>query len=333
MYAGIGRRRRLAPSDTVGTMSRYSIDIRHLRYFVAIAEAGSFTRAAALLHIAQPALSQHVRNLELEFDAQLLTRGPRGVDLTPEGQKLLTHALRVLDEMDQLLDAVAAGPPEGDVQLGLTTPVSWLVTKPLLTIMQRDYRGVTLNIREGMSSHLTEWLTDGRLDAAVLFSDQNLPHLEYRDVCAEPLYVVGAPGAFALRDVVPLRELHRYPLIMPNWHNGPRELVHRTTQAHGVGYTIKFEIDVLGELKRFVESGTGYSVLAPIAFYEDLVAGRLSAAPIVAPEIVRTWTLATRQNRKRNAACRTALDLTESVLIERTQAVRDAISPYAGMPH
>lgn len=313
-------------------MGRYSIDIRHLRYFVAIAQAGSLTRAAALLHVAQPALSQHLRNLETSLGTQVLNRTGRGVILTADGQRLLSHALRVLEEMDLLIDVVTAGPPEGEVLLGLTTPVSWLVTQPLLTIMQRDHGGVSLNIREGISSHLAEWLADGRLDAAVLFANRDVPRLECRRLCAESLYVVGAPGAFARGDVVPLHDLHRFPLIMPHLQNAPRELVHRATQEHGVPYTIKFEIDVLGELKRFVQAGDGYSVLAPIAFHEELTAGRLSAAPIVAPEIVRTWTLAAPHSRQRSAACRVALDLAESVLIERTRMVRDDLERHAAVP-
>lgn len=314
-------------------MSRYSIDIRHLRYFIAIAEAGSFTRAAALLHIAQPALSQHVRNLEQGFGVQLLDRTARGVELTGDGKKLLLHARRVIEEMDRLVDAVSAGPPEGEVMLGLPIPLSPLITQPLLTTMQRDFGDVTLHIREAMSAYLAEWLIDGRIDAAVLFSNQELAHIDTHEVCDETLYIVGPPGAFAPGETVPFRTLPRYPLIMSHPENGLRSLVHSTAQRLGVAYTIKFEIDVITEMKRFVAAGKGYTVLAPVAFYEELVAGRLSAAPIVEPEIVRTWTMATRRHSRPNAACKAAMNLTEAVLIERTGMVKKAISAYAGALH
>lgn len=314
-------------------MSRYSIDIRHLRYFIAIAEAGSFTRAANQLHIAQPALSQHVRNLEQSFGTQLLGRTARGVELTGDGKKLLLHARRVIAEMDRLVEAVSAGPPEGEVMLGLPIPVSPLITQPLLTTMQRDFGGVTLHIREAMSAYLAEWLIDGRIDAAVLFSNQELSQIDTHAVCDETLYVVGPPGAFAPGEAVSFRTLPRYPLIMSHPENGLRSLVHSTAQRLRVDYTIKFEIDVINEMKRFVGAGKGYTVLAPVAFYEELVAGRLSAAPIVEPEIVRTWTMATRRHSRPNAACKAAMDLTESVLIERTGMVKRAISAYAGALH
>ena len=314
-------------------MSRYSIDIRHLRYFIAIAEAGSFTRAANHLHIAQPALSQHVRNLEQSFGTQLLDRTARGVDLTADGRKLLAHARRVVEEMDRLVDAVSPGKPTGDVMLGLPIPVSPLITQPLLTTIQRDFGGITLHIREAMSAYLAEWLIDGRIDAAVLFSNQELPHIDTHEVCEETLYVVGPPGAFSPGETIPFHSLPRYPLIMSHPENGLRSLVPSTTQRLGVEYTIKFEIDVITEMKRFVAAGKGYTVLAPVAFYEDLVAGRLSAAPIVEPEIVRTWTMATRRHSRPNAACKAAMDLTEAVLVERTGMVKKAVSDYAGALH
>ncbi|MEX0729831.1 MAG: LysR family transcriptional regulator [Aquisalimonadaceae bacterium] len=314
-------------------MSRYSVDIRHLRYFATIAEAGSFTRAATLLHIAQPALSQHVRNLELAFSVQLFDRRARGVNLTPEGMKLLTHARRVLAEMDTLMDAVTSGPPQGDVSLGLPVPVSPLVIQPLMTIMQREYGDVSLHITEGMSAHIAEWLIDGRLDAAVLFGTQESPHLDCHEICVEPVYLLGPPGAFAAGDAVPFRDLHRFPLIMTNKQNGLRDLVHKAALEHGIDYVVKFEIDVISEIKQFVERGLGYTILAPIAFHQELLAGRLSAAPIVDPEIGRVLTLATRTSSNRNPASRVVTDLTASILVERTKMIADTVSAYAAAVH
>lgn len=314
-------------------MGRYSIDIRHLRYFATIAEAGSFTRAALLLHIAQPALSQHVRNLEVTFGTQLLDRGARGVNLTPEGKKLLMHARRVLNEMDTLMEAVSTGPPRGDVYLGLPVPVSPLVIQPLMEFIQRDHSDVTLHVTEGMSAHIAEWLIDGRLDAAVLFGHHESPQLHCREICVEPVYLLGPPGAFTPGDVVPFRDLHRYPLIMTNKQNGLRGLVHTAALAHGIEYVVKFEIDVISEIKQFVERGDGYTILAPIAFQAELMEGRLSAAPIVEPELGRILTLATRTSSNRNPACRVVTDLTESILVERTQIAVDAVNAYATVAH
>src|SRR5687767_12555895 len=97
-----------------------SFDLRRLRYFVKVAETGSLTRAAAALHVAQPALSQQIRVLEDELGVQLLARGPRGVTLTEAGQRLLAESRRIFDGIKVGVERVKGGPePEGQVVIGV----------------------------------------------------------------------------------------------------------------------------------------------------------------------------------------------------------------------
>lgn len=311
-------------------MHRNMIELRHLRYFTAVAEAGSITRAAERLHVAQPAVSQQIRAFEDVLGVPLLVRQARGVVLTPEGKRVLACCAEVFQSLDRLADDLAPkAVADVEVLLGLPMTVSPHLTQPLLNVMRRDHPEIRLQISEGMSAFLAEWLLEDRLDAAILFLNQIHGALEREEIVSERLYVVGPPGAFRPGDRVPLSELHRFPLIVPNEQNALHQLVRDATQSRGVGYTVRFEIDVVNELKRFVEQGEGFAVLAPIGFHEGLMAGRLSAAVLVDPHVYRTWTWTTRKGRTSSPACKMAKVVAMTILRERTKQIGEAVESAA----
>jgi DNA-binding transcriptional LysR family regulator len=143
------------------------MELRHLRYFVAIAEERSFTRAAERLWIAQPGLSQQMRSLERELGVELLERHPRGVTLTGAGELFLERARTALAASDL---AAATGRELqagviGSVRLGLAGGPSWPLTSDLLQQFSRERSGVELSVLEGYAGTLWRDLRDGRLDA------------------------------------------------------------------------------------------------------------------------------------------------------------------------
>lgn len=315
-------------------MRRNAIELRHLRYFAAIASAGSITGAAARLHVAQPAVSQQMRALETALGVPLLIRGSRGVSLTAEGRRVLGHCQEVFRSLDGLLDSVSDVMSEGDVALGLPMTVSPILTQPLMHATRKNHPKVRVRISEGMSAFLAEWLIEERLDSAVLFLNQAHPEIDLEDIVSERLYLVGGAGAFSPGQQVPLRELPRFPLIIPNEQNALHQLVRDTARARGVAHTVRFEIDVVSEMKRFVEAGEGYAVLAPIAFHDEVRTGRLSAAQIIDPEITRTWAWATKKGRIPDPAVRAIKATATRILLEQTRRVEAAIErDSAVIPH
>lgn len=311
-------------------MRRNLIELRHLRYFAAVAEAGSITRAADRLRVAQPAVSQQIRAFEEVLGVTLLVRQSRGVTLTPEGKRVLASCAEVFQSLDRLADDLAPSElEEVEVSLGLPMTVSPHLTRPLLSTMRRDHPQVRLQISEGMSSFLAEWLLEDRLDAAILFLNQMHGEIEREEIVSEQLYVVGPKGAFRPGDCVPLSELHRFPLIVPNEQHALHQLVRDATQSRGFGYTVRFEMDVVSELKRFVEQGEGFAVLAPIGFHDGLMAGRLSAATIIDPHVYRTWTWTTRKGRALSPACKLAKQASIAILRERTRLIGEAVERAA----
>jgi len=149
------------------------MELRHLRYFVAVAEEGHVTRAAARLGIQQPPLSQQIRALETELQVQLFRRKPRGVELTPAGEALLAEARIVLNGAEHAITAArrAARGEAGRLGLGFTSSASF---HPLVPRLIREFREasplVSLTLEEAGTAELVDGLRAGRIDAAFVRS-------------------------------------------------------------------------------------------------------------------------------------------------------------------
>lgn len=136
------------------------MELRHMRYFVAVAETGSLSRASEKLFIAQPPLSVQIRQLELELGAALFTRHPKGVFLTPAGQSLLPHARDLLERAARLVDVVcdASDAPGGTVAMGFVPSASSTVIPELVRSLRRDHPSIELQLREMTSDEQNEAL-------------------------------------------------------------------------------------------------------------------------------------------------------------------------------
>ena len=169
------------------------IELRHLRYFIAVAEAGSVTVAAARkLHTSQPSLSRQIRNLEDEVGAQLLTRGVRGLELTPAGRAFLDHARSALSQVEAAGEAArrVAGPAKPCFTMGFLTghELTWM--PEALRILRDELPNIDVMISSQYSPLLAEGLSKGKIDAAFLRKERGLPDLAFRLLVKEPLIVI-----------------------------------------------------------------------------------------------------------------------------------------------
>jgi LysR family nitrogen assimilation transcriptional regulator len=147
------------------------MDLRQLKYFLAVADAGGFSKAAERVCVAQPALSAHVARLEEELGAPLFSRSSKGATLTQAGTVLVDHATDIFKRIRNTEDAVrhASDEVRGTVSLGLPATMSIVLAVPLLREIRTKWPGISLRLLEGHSGWLQEWLAAGRLDKAVLF--------------------------------------------------------------------------------------------------------------------------------------------------------------------
>ena len=169
------------------------MELRHLRYFVAVAEAGSLTVAAARrLHTSQPSLSRQIRDLEDELGAQLLTRRARGIELTPAGRAFLDHARLVLSQVEAAGEAVrrVAHPSRPRFTMGFLTghELKWM--PEALRILHDELPNVDVMISSQYSPLLADGLSKGKIDAAFLRRERGVPDLAFRLLVKEPLMVV-----------------------------------------------------------------------------------------------------------------------------------------------
>ncbi len=169
------------------------MELRHLRYFVAVAEAGSLTVAAERkLHTSQPSLSRQIRDLEDEVGAQLLTRRASGIELTPAGRAFLDHASVVLSQVEAAGEAArrVAHPAKPCFSIGFLTghELTWM--PEALRILRDELPNIDVMISSQYSPLLAEGLSKGKIDAAFLRKERALPDLAFRLLVKEPLIVI-----------------------------------------------------------------------------------------------------------------------------------------------
>ncbi|MCA8881649.1 MAG: LysR family transcriptional regulator [Rhodobacteraceae bacterium] len=269
------------------------MDIKQLRYFIAIAEEGSLSAAAQRVNVAQPSLSQHVLSLENELGVKLLERSTRGVALTQSGRILLSHAAEITRALDAAVEAVrqSGAEPVGDVTFGLPSSVSMVLSVPLAETVRIELPKVRLRAIEAMSGFIQTWLEDQSIDMGFLYDVSSVRHLSHRQLMTEELCFFSAPDAWPFQDppgsAVRLADLAPLDLVLPSRHHGLRTMIDRYTRSRAIRLTIATEMDALSQIKTMVSRGSGYTILAPAAAIDFVERGELLMAPIVEPRMVR----------------------------------------------
>ncbi len=198
-----------------------SVELRQLRYFVAVAEESHFGRAASRLHMTQPPLSQTIQSLEAELGTPLFLRTKRSVALTPAGAALLPEARRILQQAGALPDLArrAASGESGLLSLSFVSTADYSVLPPLLREFREHYPQVQIDLREATTDVQLEDLMQGRIDAGLLIPplhDKARAELDYLTVLSEPLILAAPQGLKALRgkSAVSLNAVADMPLII-----------------------------------------------------------------------------------------------------------------------
>lgn len=292
------------------------MELRQLRYFLGVCEAGSLLKAAARLHIAQPALGQQMAALEDELGVKLFARSTRGMALTPEGRVFLEHAKVVLTDADRAKEAVrhSATEPQGQVVLGLPTTVALAATVPIVQACRERYPRIQLQVIEAYSGFLREWLQMGRLDLALLFGDEPDPDLLKRVLLEEPLALVAPPGAAALPRALRLSHLQDMELVLPGREHGLRRIIDAACAQQGIALNVVAEIDSLTSVKKAVAAGVGNTILSESSVMEEVAHGQLQAVTIEEASMRRRVVCATRITRPTTQASAAVIGLATDLI-------------------
>jgi LysR family nitrogen assimilation transcriptional regulator len=271
---------------------RQEIELKQLRYFVRIVDLGSLSRAAGDVHIAQSALSQHVATLEREFNTPLLLRSARGVIPTEAGKQLYRHAQSMLQQAEQARASVSncSSEPSGPVSFGMPLSLAGTFAYPIFESVWQSHPLVRLQMHEGVSGSILEWIKSGRMSLGLAFDDGNLDGLDATPVMEERLFLVLSPRSpLSRRKVVSLAEVQQLPLIMPMPGQGVRPGLERAMVREGMVLSqVVAEANSVHLLKQAVMAGMAHSVLGWQSVADEVASGRLAAVQIVRPSVLLT---------------------------------------------
>jgi DNA-binding transcriptional LysR family regulator len=298
------------------------MELRQLRYLVALADECHFTRAAAREHIAQPALSQQIRRLEAEVGLALVERTTRRVALTAAGELLVARARRILAEVDdaQAELGTLAGVKGGRLAVGALHTMGPVDLSLLLAAFHRNHPAVELTVREQSSEELAEMLRDDVVDLAFLSVTERIQSrgLELHRLVTEELVAVLPPQhALADRDGVTMTELAGDSFISFRTGSRLRELLDRAAAGAGFEPRIALESNESRRIRSLVSGGLGVAILPRSDATGPGAA--VAVTPLVEPALTRDVTLASRAKRHHSPAAQAFRALTLSVFATTQQ--------------
>ncbi|HET7033970.1 MAG TPA: LysR family transcriptional regulator [Casimicrobiaceae bacterium] len=246
------------------------MELRHLRYFVAVAEEGSLTVAAERrLHTAQPSLSRQIRGLEYEVGVELMTRSARGIELTAAGRAFLDHARLVLVQVEAAIEAArrAAQPAKPSFALGFLTgqEMDWL--PEVMNILRDELPNIDVTVSSDYSPRLADDLMRGKLDLAFLRAEAQMPDLEYKVVMTEPLVVVlPSDHRLASREAIAIQDIAEETFLgMSKTAPSLQAIIDDYLKRSGVHIRAEHEIDNLGMAMSLVASTRSVTLLPAYA--------------------------------------------------------------------
>lgn len=250
------------------------MDLRQLRYFVAVAERGGFGAAASALNVAQSALSRHIKLLEHELGGALLERGARGVSVTESGRVLLDRGRWLLGVVDDVRAEVRLEnrEPGGTVRLGAPSSLADIFYTPLARLFAERFPRVQLELSEGLTEEMTDRLLRGDIDVAILSGPRPNDHLSYQTLVIEQVFLIGPPGD-------PL--LSRGPLSRPDLAHLPAAVLPLSAGTRGafppdVKSTLR--VESMASMKQMAAVGLGYGMLPYSGIHKEVAEGTLGAA-------------------------------------------------------
>lgn len=285
------------------------MNLRAMRYFVAIADAGSFSAAAQAIPIAQPALTRQVRQLELDLGAQLLIRLPRGVRLTQAGVTLYESAQKILKEVEKVRQQLShqLGDAPSTVVLGVPPTLSRILLPGLYELCLETMPGLELKTREAFTPALMDWLERGVIDMAVVTNPESSRSLSLMPLLGEPFALV-SHARMKMRPTVSLSQLQKIPMLMTSLHYS---LVQQQLLLLGQQLQVRALIDSVDSIREMIHAGKWATIMPVSVFKHALEDQHMVMSEITGVQLNRLLVLATRAESYSNPAARLIRDLVE----------------------
>jgi LysR family transcriptional regulator, nitrogen assimilation regulatory protein len=293
------------------------MDLRQLRYFIGVVKAGSLTRAAGQLHVAQSALSHHLASLEAELDTQLVIRGRKGIALTEAGSVLYRGAEAILRQLESAKQAAksAISRPSGRVSVGFPAALAPLLSYELFKRVRAAFPQILLYVSDGNSATLREWLLNSRLDLAL--TDQPERGLAVEVLALEELFYVTAD-----RDTSPiaLADAARRPLLMPGPGSACRRIAEEAFKKHDLTVVSIGEINTLSALHGAIASGIGNAILSWAAAHNGGQRNALNCRRVADAKLTRPVALCFADAGQRSPAVEAVAETLKALVYELAES-------------
>ena len=299
------------------------MDLRALRYFIAVLEAGSLSRAAHSLYVAQPALTAQIKKLEGELGAQLLERSHAGVTPTPAGAQLYEDARRLLSDADAMRERIQRLPqgPEGSVTIALPFLLTSLLAGPLIASLRHSHPRIRIFVLDDLSLMVQKAMLDRRADLAVLVDTASLHDLQVQPMAEESIYVCGQDGDGSVAPLLrpapdgglphmDFAHACQLPLVLQSRRFSIRQTVEAAADARELRLNIVHEHDSARVIRSLYHCGAGFTFTpacslsdAPAWLREGAKAAPTGLQPgwivarVAAPALLRRYFLAVQANR------------------------------------
>jgi LysR family transcriptional regulator, nitrogen assimilation regulatory protein len=317
------------------------LDLRQLCYFLALAEHGSISAAAAALSMAQPSLSENIAKLESKLEVKLAIRGARGIQLTEAGMALAKRGGEIVSSVDSLVEEIRqlGGEPRGPVSVGIPPSLSILLSVPLLETIHSEHPLVRLHIAEAMSGDILDWINTDRVDVGCVYEVSDSGPYSFEPLLTEELFLVTAPDNWpgpigpdgvALSPISASR-LQELPLVLTSTTHGARKLQEKFSRSIGIRLNVVAEIDSLPHIVEMVSRASAYTLLSHGAVINQVASGSLALVPIEEPTIRRTAYIVRKRARPVTRASVIVEACVQSIVREMVHRYKlKAILPNAG---
>ena len=278
------------------------MEIRQIKYFLAVVDSGSVSRAARRLFVAQSALSKQISDLEIDLDVKLLHRSRSGVFPTESGKVFYEYGQAILKQIGDAREAVhfSSDAIVGNVVMGVPQSVSAALALPLINAAQTQLPNVSLHINEELTGNLLEQLWQGRVDLAVFTSNIQLQGFSFTPIAQEDFYLVkparGPKSKTCEEGDVSLQEALSGQLMLSGLQHSHciRSIIEETAVRLGMQMPSLFaEINSVHILKIAVEAGQGNTIMPLALVQQEVTQGRLKAKRIDPAQISRTLGICT----------------------------------------
>ena len=304
-------------------MNLGQIELRHLRYFIAVAESAHFTRAAEKLHVTQPTLSHQIRQLEGQLNLPLFDRVGRRVKLTAAGEVLLPHARRVWRELEEAQSALRElhGLKRGTLKVGLMQTVNACVIPEIVARFSTAHPGIRLTCGEMSVDDIETGLETGKLDLGISFLPPTRRTLDGERLFTEELVaVVPAGHPLTHRRRITMREVANLPLVLLAPKYCTRQLIDRAFAEANTQPEVRVEMNSIESILATVKQSGLPSIVPLLALCRK--DDELRAVPLTNPTPSRGVGLLWLRGAQRRAAAHAFAQVTEQVLAERKLAAR-----------